>query len=121
MQSLSLALKNLRGIRTGLGLEVPTLDFERPADGSELVAIAAANGSGVVHSGWTTSAALARAVKAGCLDFCRRLHREPGELGSGQQAFEIGVEADHMLALVDGRGGQPGVWHVIGSERLVEA
>ncbi len=46
MQSLSLALKNLRGIRTGLGLEVPTLDFERPADGSELVAIAAANGSG---------------------------------------------------------------------------
>ena len=46
MQPLSLTLKGFRGIRDGLGLEVLTLDFERLADGAQLVAIAGANGRG---------------------------------------------------------------------------
>ena len=39
MQPLSLTLKGFRGIRDGLGRDVLTLDFERLADGAELVAI----------------------------------------------------------------------------------
>ncbi|MEO8154662.1 MAG: DNA repair protein [Rhizobacter sp.] len=46
MQPLSLTLKGFRGIRDGLGLDALTLDFERLADGAELVAIAGANGRG---------------------------------------------------------------------------
>jgi exonuclease SbcC len=46
MQPLSLTLKGFRGIRDGLGLDELTLDFERLADGAELIAIAGANGSG---------------------------------------------------------------------------
>jgi exonuclease SbcC len=46
MQPLSLTLRGFRGIRDGLGLDVVTLDFERLADGAELIAIAGANGSG---------------------------------------------------------------------------
>lgn len=46
MQPLSLILKGFRGIRDGLGRDVLTLDFERLADGAELVAIAGANGRG---------------------------------------------------------------------------
>jgi exonuclease SbcC len=46
MQPLSLTLKGFRGIRDGLGRDVLTLDFERLADGAELVAIAGANGRG---------------------------------------------------------------------------
>jgi len=46
MQPLKLTLKGLRGIRDGLGQDVLTLDFERLADGAELVAIAGANGRG---------------------------------------------------------------------------
>ena len=46
MQPLSLTLKGFCGIRDGLGLNVLTLDFERLADGAELVAIAGANGRG---------------------------------------------------------------------------
>ena len=46
MQPLSLTLKGFRGIRDGLGLDELTLDFERLADGAELVAIAGANGRG---------------------------------------------------------------------------
>ena len=46
MQPLSLTLKGFRGIRDGLGLETLTLDFERLADGAELIAIAGANGRG---------------------------------------------------------------------------
>jgi len=46
MQPLSLTLKGFRGIRDGLGLDVLTLDFERLADGAQLVAIAGANGRG---------------------------------------------------------------------------
>ena len=42
----------------------------------------------------------------------RRSYRKAGELGPGQQALEVGVEADHMLALVDDRGGKPGFGHV---------
>ena len=41
MQPLSLILKGFRGIRDGLGRDVLKLDFERLADGAELVAIAA--------------------------------------------------------------------------------
>lgn len=40
MQPLKLTLKGFRGIRYGLGQDVLTLDFERLADGAELVAIA---------------------------------------------------------------------------------
>ena len=40
MQPLSLTLKGFRGIRDGLGRDALTLDFERLADGAELVAIA---------------------------------------------------------------------------------
>mgnify|MGYP003557987453 CR=1 FL=1 len=40
MQPLSLTLKGFRGIRDGLGRDVLKLDFERLADGAELVAIA---------------------------------------------------------------------------------
>ena len=46
MQPISLTLKGFRGIRDGLGLDELTLDFERLADGAELIAIAGANGSG---------------------------------------------------------------------------
>ena len=46
MQPLSLTLKGFRGIRDGLGRDALTLDFERLADGAELVAIAGANGRG---------------------------------------------------------------------------
>src|SRR5260221_2314050 len=46
MQPLSLTLKGFRGIRDGLGLDVLTLDFERLADGAQLVAIAGTNGRG---------------------------------------------------------------------------
>jgi len=46
MQPLKLTLKGFRGIRDGLGQDVLTLDFERLADGAELVAIAGANGRG---------------------------------------------------------------------------
>lgn len=46
MQPLKLTLKGFRGIRYGLGQDVLTLDFERLADGAELVAIAGANGRG---------------------------------------------------------------------------
>jgi len=46
MQPLSLTLKGFRGIRDGLGRDALTLDFERPADSAELVAIAGANGRG---------------------------------------------------------------------------
>jgi len=46
MQPLKLTLKGFRGIRDGLGQDVLTLDFERLADGVELVAIAGANGRG---------------------------------------------------------------------------
>ena len=40
MQPLSLTLKGFRGIRAGLGLDTLMLDFERLADGVELIAIA---------------------------------------------------------------------------------
>ena len=46
MQPLSLTLKGFRGIRDGLGRDVLSLDFERLADGAELIAIAGANGRG---------------------------------------------------------------------------
>ncbi len=46
MQPLSLTLKGFRGIRDGLNLDAFTLDFERLADGAELIAIAGANGRG---------------------------------------------------------------------------
>src|SRR3990167_6443452 len=46
MQPLKLTLKGFRGIRDGLGQDVLTLDFERLADGADLVAIAGANGRG---------------------------------------------------------------------------
>ena len=46
MQPLSLTLKGFRGIRDGLGLDTLMLDFERLADGAELIAIAGANGRG---------------------------------------------------------------------------
>ncbi len=46
MQPLKLTLKGFRGIRDGLGLDEITLDFERLADGAELIAIAGSNGSG---------------------------------------------------------------------------
>jgi exonuclease SbcC len=46
MQPLSLTLKGFRGIRDGLGLDVLTLDFERLANGAQLVAIVGANGRG---------------------------------------------------------------------------
>ena len=39
MQALPLILKGFRGIRAGLGLDALTLDFERNADGAQLVAI----------------------------------------------------------------------------------
>jgi len=41
-----LTLRGFRGIRDGLGRDVLTLDFERLADGAELVAIGGANGRG---------------------------------------------------------------------------
>jgi len=46
MQPLSLTLKGFRGIRDGLGRDTLTLDFEKLAEGAELVAIAGANGRG---------------------------------------------------------------------------
>ena len=46
MRPLALTLKGFRGVRAGLGLDQLTLDFERLADGAELIAIAGANGSG---------------------------------------------------------------------------
>jgi exonuclease SbcC len=46
MQPLKLLLKGFRGIRDGLGQDVLTLDFERLADGAELIAISGANGRG---------------------------------------------------------------------------
>ena len=46
MQPLSLTLKGFRGIRDGLGRDTLMLDFERLADGAELIAIAGANGRG---------------------------------------------------------------------------
>ena len=46
MQPLSLTLKGFCGIRDGLGRDAITLDFERLADGAELVAIAGGNGRG---------------------------------------------------------------------------
>lgn len=46
MQILSLTLKGFRGIRDGLGRDALSMDFERLADGAELVAIAGANGRG---------------------------------------------------------------------------
>ncbi|MES2091228.1 MAG: DNA repair protein, partial [Pseudomonadota bacterium] len=46
MQPLSLTLKGFRGIRDGLERDVLSLDFERLADGAELIAIAGANGRG---------------------------------------------------------------------------
>jgi exonuclease SbcC len=46
MQPLLLTLKGFRGIRAGLGIDALTLDFERHAEGVQLVAIAGANGRG---------------------------------------------------------------------------
>jgi len=46
MHPLSLTLKGFRGIRDGLGRDALTLDFERLADGAELIAIAGVNGRG---------------------------------------------------------------------------
>jgi exonuclease SbcC len=46
MQPLTLTLKGFRGIRDGLGRDMLTLDFERLADGAQLIAIAGANGRG---------------------------------------------------------------------------
>jgi exonuclease SbcC len=46
MQPLTLTLKGFRGIRDGLGRDMLTLDFERHADGAQLIAIAGANGRG---------------------------------------------------------------------------
>ena len=46
MQPLALTLKGFRGIRDGLGLEVPEMDLERLADGAQLIAVAGANGRG---------------------------------------------------------------------------
>lgn len=46
---------------------------------------------------------------------------EEREPGSWQQALEIGVETGHMLTLMGGGGGQPGIGNVIRSERLVGA
>lgn len=42
-------------------------------------------------------------------------------MGSWQQAFEITVKANDMLALMEGRSCQPGIGYVIGGERLVGA
>jgi len=53
MQPLKLTLKGFRGIRDGLGQDVLTLDFERLADGAELVAIAGANGRGKPCRAWS--------------------------------------------------------------------
>ena len=46
MQPLLLTLKGFRGIRDGLGRDTLTLDFEKLAEGAQLVAIAGANGRG---------------------------------------------------------------------------
>ncbi len=46
MTPLSLTLKGFRGIRDGLGRDELTIDFERLADGAQLIAIAGANGRG---------------------------------------------------------------------------
>ena len=46
MQPLLLTLKGFLGIRAGLGIDALTLDFERDADGAQLVAIAGINGRG---------------------------------------------------------------------------
>ena len=46
MQPLSLTLTGFCGIRDGLGRDAITLDFERLADGAELIAIAGGNGRG---------------------------------------------------------------------------
>jgi exonuclease SbcC len=46
MQPLTLTLKGFRGIRDGLGCDLLSLDFERLADGAQLIAIAGANGRG---------------------------------------------------------------------------
>ena len=42
----SLTLRWFRAIRDGLGRDMLTLDFERLADGAQLIAIAGANGRG---------------------------------------------------------------------------
>lgn len=46
MQPLSLTLKGFRGIRSGLGRDELTLDFERLAGDAQLVAIVGGNGRG---------------------------------------------------------------------------
>ena len=46
MQPLSLTLKGFRGIRDGMGQDILSLDFERLADGADLIAIVGANGRG---------------------------------------------------------------------------
>ena len=68
MQPLLLTLKGFRGIRAGLGLDALTLDFERNADGAQLVAIAGANGRGktpvIQRPGQRQSISAASAVNA---------------------------------------------------------
>lgn len=46
MRLLSLTLKGFRGIRDGLGRDELTLDFQKLADGAQLVALAGMNGRG---------------------------------------------------------------------------
>jgi DNA repair protein SbcC/Rad50 len=50
MQAPSLTLKGFHCILDSLGRDDLTLDFERPADGVELVAIGGANGRGKTTS-----------------------------------------------------------------------
>ena len=68
MQPLLLSLKGFSGIRAGLGLDALTLDFERNADGAQLVAIAGANGRGktpvIQRPGQRQSISAASAVNA---------------------------------------------------------
>lgn len=48
-------------------------------------------------------------------------HREPGELGSREQALEIAIEADQMLALLNDGSGKPGVGQIVGCQHFVGA
>lgn len=49
---------------------------------------------------------------------CSR-HWQLSELAARQQVFELSIETDQMLALMDGGGGKPGIGHGVGAYRLV--
>ena len=99
MQPLSLTLKGFRGVRDDLGLDTLTLDFERLADGAELIAIAGANGRGkttVMDNMHPYLTMPSRASVAGPGGFSYYEHMFFPEIGGGSDSQTVQPGAGHL-------------------------